>query len=87
MSEFYEVLRGRRDVRTGFLPEIPVADDALRRVLEAAHAAPSVGFSQPWDFVVVRSVETRRAVADLVRGSGRPTRPRCRGRGPPRSAR
>ncbi|SDF24077.1 nicotinate-nucleotide--dimethylbenzimidazole phosphoribosyltransferase [Pseudonocardia oroxyli] len=66
MSEFYEVLRGRRDVRTGFLPEVPVADDALRRVLEAAHAAPSVGFSQPWDFVVVRSVETRRAVADLV---------------------
>lgn len=66
MSEFYEVLRGRRDVRTGFLPEVPVADDALHRVLEAAHAAPSVGFSQPWDFVVVRSVETRRAVADLV---------------------
>ncbi|MCF7549839.1 nicotinate-nucleotide--dimethylbenzimidazole phosphoribosyltransferase [Pseudonocardia sp. WMMC193] len=66
MSDFYEVLRGRRDVRSGFLPAVPVADDALRRVLEAAHAAPSVGFSQPWDFVVVRSVQTRRAVADLV---------------------
>jgi nicotinate-nucleotide--dimethylbenzimidazole phosphoribosyltransferase len=66
VTDFYEVLRTRRDVRTGFLPDEPVAEDALRRVLEAAHAAPSVGFSQPWDFVVVRSPETRRAVADLV---------------------
>jgi nicotinate-nucleotide--dimethylbenzimidazole phosphoribosyltransferase len=66
VTDFYEVLRGRRDVRTGFLPDEPVSDSALRTVLEAAHAAPSVGFSQPWDFVVVRSAETRRAVADLV---------------------
>jgi nicotinate-nucleotide--dimethylbenzimidazole phosphoribosyltransferase len=66
VTDFYEVLHGRRDVRTGFLPTEPVSDSALRRVLEAAHAAPSVGFSQPWDFVVVRSASVRRVVADLA---------------------
>jgi nicotinate-nucleotide--dimethylbenzimidazole phosphoribosyltransferase len=65
-GDFYEVVHGRRDVRTGFLPDEPVSDAALRRVLEAAHAAPSVGFSQPWDFVVVRDRTTRERVAELV---------------------
>lgn len=32
----------------------------LTRVLTAAHAAPSVGLSQPWDFVVIRDEVTRR---------------------------
>ncbi len=37
----------------------PVDRDVLQRVLAAAHAAPSVGLSQPWDFVVVRDIATR----------------------------
>jgi 5,6-dimethylbenzimidazole synthase len=36
-----------------------VSQDVLERVLGAAHAAPSVGLSQPWDFVVVREPATR----------------------------
>jgi nicotinate-nucleotide--dimethylbenzimidazole phosphoribosyltransferase len=43
-----------------------VTDDVLERVLAAAHHAPSVGFSQPWDFLVLRDVETRRKVRALV---------------------
>ncbi len=61
----YEVIAARRDVRTGFLPD-PVADEALNRVLAAAHAAPSVGFSQPWDFLVIRSAETRERLHALA---------------------
>ena len=61
----YEVIAARRDVRTGFRPD-PVADDVLIRVLEAAHAAPSVGFSQPWDFLVIRSAATRQRLHDLA---------------------
>jgi nicotinate-nucleotide--dimethylbenzimidazole phosphoribosyltransferase len=38
----------------------------LLRVLEAAHHAPSVGHSQPWDFVVIRSADTRRAMHELA---------------------
>lgn len=55
----YEVIRRRRDVRAEFVDE-PVPDDVLRRILEAAHAAPSVGLSQPWDFVIVRDPVVRK---------------------------
>ncbi|MCC3655152.1 nicotinate-nucleotide--dimethylbenzimidazole phosphoribosyltransferase [Streptomyces sp. S07_1.15] len=59
------VMRERRDIRNGFR-EDPVPHDVLLRVLEAAHHAPSVGHSQPWDFVVIRSAETRRAMHELA---------------------
>lgn len=49
----YDVIAHRRDVRNEFLPD-PVDEDVLRRILEAAHAAPSVGLSQPWDFILLR---------------------------------
>lgn len=63
MSDFYETLFGRRDVRSEFLPE-PIADDVLARILIAAHHAPSVGLSQPWNFVVIQSDSVRRQVHD-----------------------
>ncbi|WP_208825448.1 nicotinate-nucleotide--dimethylbenzimidazole phosphoribosyltransferase [Pseudonocardia alni] len=65
MTDFYDVLHSRRDVRTGFRPD-PVDDEVLTRVLQAAHAAPSVGFSQPWDFVLVRDAGVRERVHALV---------------------
>ncbi|SDG80344.1 cob(II)yrinic acid a,c-diamide reductase [Lentzea fradiae] len=61
----YEVVHRRRDTRAEFTGE-EIAPDVLRRVLEAAHAAPSVGLSQPWDFVLVRDESTRRAFRDHV---------------------
>lgn len=57
----YRAIMTRRDVRDQFLPD-PIPDDLLRRLLEAAHAAPSVGFMQPWNFVVVRDAGRREAV-------------------------
>ncbi|MEU7379467.1 nicotinate-nucleotide--dimethylbenzimidazole phosphoribosyltransferase, partial [Streptomyces sp. NPDC042207] len=59
------VMRERRDIRNGFRPD-PIPHEVLRRVLEAAHTAPSVGHSQPWDFVVIRSDETRQAMHELA---------------------
>jgi 5,6-dimethylbenzimidazole synthase len=55
----------RRDTRAEFTGA-PVPDDVLDRVLTAAHAAPSVGLSQPWDFVLVTDLETRRQFRDHV---------------------
>lgn len=49
----YKCIFGRRDVRGQFRPD-PVPDEVLGRLLRAAHRAPSVGFMQPWDFIVVR---------------------------------
>ncbi|MBW4982497.1 5,6-dimethylbenzimidazole synthase [Mameliella sp. CS4] len=57
----YDVINARRDVRNEFLPD-PVDPAMLRRVLEAAHAAPSVGFMQPWNFILIRDAARRRAV-------------------------
>jgi 5,6-dimethylbenzimidazole synthase len=62
----YDVLFRRRDTRAEFTGA-PVPADVLNRVLSAAHAAPSVGLSQPWDFVLVEDRDTRRTFRDHVR--------------------
>jgi 5,6-dimethylbenzimidazole synthase len=59
----YKVMRSRRDIRH-FLPD-PIPDNVLRRVLEMAHLAPSVGFMQPWNFILISSAEIRRQVKAL----------------------
>ncbi|WBB60410.1 nicotinate-nucleotide--dimethylbenzimidazole phosphoribosyltransferase [Streptomyces sp. WMMC500] len=61
----HRVMRERRDIRNGFRSD-PVPHEVLLRVLEAAHTAPSVGHSQPWDFVVIRSEETRHRMHELA---------------------
>jgi 5,6-dimethylbenzimidazole synthase len=56
----YKVMRDRRDVRRFRQDALP--DDVLRRVLEMAHFAPSVGFMQPWNFILITSADLRRQV-------------------------
>ena len=53
----YDVINRRRDTRREFTGA-PVDSQVLERILSAAHCAPSVGMSQPWDFVLVRSPGT-----------------------------
>jgi 5,6-dimethylbenzimidazole synthase len=57
----YRAIHERRDVRSRFLPD-PIPEQVLARILNAAHHAPSVGFMQPWDFIVIRDEGIRRAV-------------------------
>jgi len=59
-NNIYDVINRRRDVRAEFNGE-PIPEHTLTNVLSAAHAAPSVGHSQPWDFVLVENEATRRA--------------------------
>lgn len=59
----YKAIFTRRDVRDQFLPD-PFPDDVLRRLLQAAHHAPSVGFMQPWNFIIIRNQAVRDRVAD-----------------------
>ncbi|MEV7217368.1 nicotinate-nucleotide--dimethylbenzimidazole phosphoribosyltransferase [Kitasatospora cineracea] len=61
----HQVIRERRDVRNGFRSDA-IPHEVLIRVLEAAHTAPSVGYSQPWDFVVIRSAKTRHKMHELA---------------------
>lgn len=57
----YRAIYERRDVRSHFLPD-PVPEDVLTRILDAAHHAPSVGFMQPWDFILIRDPAVRNEV-------------------------
>lgn len=66
----YRAIRERRDVRSGFLPE-PLDDEVLGRLLEAAHHAPSVGLMQPWRFILIRTLEIRKAIHDIFLRSNR----------------
>lgn len=61
---FYDILGARRDVRR-FRPD-PVDPEIVRRVLAAAHSAPSVGHSQPWRFIVVADPATRERAARMA---------------------
>ncbi len=56
----YRAIRERRDVRR-FRPD-PVPDEVVRRLLAAAAHAPSVGYMQPWNFILVRDLGVRRQV-------------------------
>jgi 5,6-dimethylbenzimidazole synthase len=64
-ADIYEVVHRRRDVRAEFTGA-PIPPDVLRRILTAAHAAPSVGLSQPWDFVLVADQAVRHAFYEHV---------------------
>lgn len=64
--EFAEVIRRRRMVRR-FDPDRPVTPTALEAVLYAAQRAPSAGFSQGWDFVVLAEDQDRRRFWDATR--------------------
>lgn len=57
----YNVIFKRRDVRN-FLPA-PISTEIIERVLQAAHHAPSVGFMQPWNFILVNSIEMKERLA------------------------
>src|SRR5439155_12023308 len=59
----YDVIARRRDIRH-FRAGAALGDDLLRRILGAAHQAPSVGYSQPWDFVVLRDPARRARIRE-----------------------
>jgi 5,6-dimethylbenzimidazole synthase len=64
----YKCIFNRRDVRGQFLPD-PIPDSVLARILKAAHHAPSVGFMQPWDFIVVRNPAIKQKVRDAFQAA------------------
>lgn len=65
-SAIYRAIALRRDVRRGFLDR-PLPGELLKRLLAAAHNAPSVGLMQPSRFIVIRNLDTRRAVYNIFK--------------------
>ncbi len=60
---FYKAIYSRRDVRSHFTSK-PIKDDILSKILHAAHHAPSVGFSQPWNFILIKDVNTKKKIKE-----------------------
>jgi 5,6-dimethylbenzimidazole synthase len=54
----YKAIHSRRDVRSHFTSRL-IKDEILSRILNAAHHAPSVGFSQPWNFILIKDPQTK----------------------------
>jgi 5,6-dimethylbenzimidazole synthase len=60
---FYKAIYSRRDVRSHFISK-PIEDNILSKILHAAHHAPSVGFSQPWNFILVKDIKTKNKIKE-----------------------
>lgn len=61
-QKLLEIIKARRDVRGNRFIDKKVEDEKLSLILEAALFAPSVGYSQPWKFIVIEDEATKSAV-------------------------
>lgn len=59
----YKAIFSRRDVRSYYTSR-PIDEEILTRILNAAHHAPSVGFSQPWNFILIKNNEIKKKIKE-----------------------
>jgi 5,6-dimethylbenzimidazole synthase len=64
LNSFLQLVRSRRTIRR-FRPE-PLSDDLIEGIIEAGRWAPSGANSQPWEFVVVKSQETKSHICEIL---------------------
>lgn len=62
--DVFEAIKKRRSVRA--YADEKVSEEDIERLIEAAMWAPSAGNIQPWEFVVVKDVETKRKLSDAA---------------------
>ncbi len=60
----YRAIFTRRDVRSQFQPR-SIPTEILQRLLLSAHHAPSVGFMQPWNFIVIDDPTVKSGVRSI----------------------
>jgi 5,6-dimethylbenzimidazole synthase len=60
----YKAIFNRRDIR--HFRKDPIPEETLLRILNAAHHAPSVGYMQPWNFIIIRSDEKKQQIKKIV---------------------
>lgn len=60
----YKAIAERRDMR--HFNNKPIDNDVFRRILQAAHMAPSVGLMQPWRFIRITDQNLRMRISDIV---------------------
>ncbi|HLX67739.1 MAG TPA: 5,6-dimethylbenzimidazole synthase [Puia sp.] len=70
-----EIILHRRDVRGNRFVDKPVEQPVIDQLLRAALHAPSVGFSQPWEFVLIRDPAIRQQVKNSFDQANSAARP------------
>jgi len=60
---FYKAVFSRRDVRSHFTSR-SIDEEIIIKILKAAHHAPSVGFSQPWNFILIKDNKTKKKIKE-----------------------
>jgi nitroreductase len=63
-DDFLELVKKRRSFRR--FKSDPVPREILEKVLEAARHPPSAGNSQPWEFIVVQDVATKKSITQSI---------------------
>lgn len=59
-----DIILYRRDIRGNNFLNTPIPTELLNKILASAQHAPSVGFSQPWEFVLIQDTETKAQVVE-----------------------
>ena len=62
-KKLLEIIKARRDVRGNRFVSTPIEDEKITAILEAGISAPSVGYSQPWKFILIQDAQTKESIA------------------------
>jgi 5,6-dimethylbenzimidazole synthase len=57
-----DIMRSRRDVRGNSFLATPLEEEKIELILQAALAAPSVGYSQPWEFILINDTAIKEKI-------------------------
>ena len=63
-SKLLKIIKARRDVRGNRFINRPIEDEKLSMILEAGISAPSVGYSQPWKFVIIEDTNIKNTIVE-----------------------
>ena len=61
-KKLLDIIKARRDVRGNRFVSKPIEDEKLDMILEAGVSAPSVGYSQPWKFVIIKDKKVKQSI-------------------------
>lgn len=61
-DKLLNIIKARRDVRGNRFISKPIEEEKLQMILEAGISAPSVGYSQPWKFVIIKDTKIKNSI-------------------------
>ena len=62
-TKLLKIIKARRDVRGNKFVSTPIEEEKLQMILEAGISAPSVGYSQPWQFLIIKDKNIKDTIA------------------------